>query len=211
MASAALSELKTAAAALPAITDAAIREQQDLVQAEMFESALGLESVPALQSLTVICLNSARRGDARLVAARAVFGKGDHACFGAIADMMSPSEEPADRIGAWYLLAQLRDRTKQETQLVLDGLSPALSEVDPHIRLEASTSLRMLHDPLASKPLRTAISAERDENVRERMQEDLTSPSVRNPWHRHPAGGMGTGTRIYRTESLNSGVHHPHC
>lgn len=177
LASAELSELK-AVTALPAISDAAVNEQQDLVQAEMFESALGLGSIPALQSLTTICLNPARRGDARLVAARALFGKGDHACFGAIADMMLPSEEAADRIGAWYLLAQLPDRTKQETKLVLERILPALSEVDPHIRLEASTSLRMLHDPSASEGLRTAISSERDENVREQMQEDLTSLSV---------------------------------
>ena len=95
--------------------------------------------------------------------------------------MMLPSEEPADRIGAWYLLAQLPDRTKQETQLVLERILPALSEVDPHIRLEASTSLRMLHDPSASEGLRTATSSERDENVREQMQEDLTSLSVNKP------------------------------
>ena len=58
---------------------------------------------------------------------------------------------------------------------------PALSEVDPRIRLEASTSLRMLHDPSASEGLRTAMSSERDENVRERMQEDLTSLSINKP------------------------------
>ncbi len=180
LASVELSELK-AATALPAITDAAVKEQQDLVQAEMFESALGLGFKPALQSLTVICVNSTRQGDARLLAARAVFGRGDHACFGAVADMMSPSEDPAYRIGAWYLLAQLRDRTEQETQLILERLKPALWEGDPTIRMEASTCLRMLHDPLAAEPLRTAIYAERDNIIREQMQQDLTSLSVNKP------------------------------
>ena len=139
LASVELSELK-AVTALPAMTDAAIREQQDLVQAEMFESALSLGFTPALQSLTAICVNPARRGDARLAAARALFGKGDHACFEAIAEMTLPSEDAADRIGAWNLLAQLRDRTKQETQAVLERSLRALSEGDPQIRMQASTT-----------------------------------------------------------------------
>lgn len=178
LASVELAELK-AITALPAIMDAATREQQDLVQADMLESALGIGAKSAIQPLTAICLSPARPGHARLVAARALFGKGNHACFGGVADMMLPSEQAADRIGAWYLLAQLRDRTTQETQLVLDRLLPALSEGDPHLRIEASTGLRMLHDAAAIEPLRTAISAEKDDTIREQMQQDLTSLSVR--------------------------------
>jgi HEAT repeat protein len=173
-ASAELSELK-AVAALPAILEAAAIEKQDLVQAEMFESALALGSSQVIEPLAALCTNAARSGQARLVAARALFRSGDHRCFAAVADMMLPLQTPGDRIQAWYLLAQLTDRTDQETRLVLGRLLPALSEQDPYLRLEASTGLRLLHDPSAAEPLRTAILNESDKVVRDRMLNDLAS------------------------------------
>ncbi|MGI4830497.1 MAG: hypothetical protein ACRYFU_20200 [Janthinobacterium lividum] len=164
--------------AVPAILVAAAAEQQELVQAEMYESAAELGSAEAMKRLAVICRHPASSGDARLVAARTLFSERDHVCFSAVADMMLPSEKPEDRIGAWYLLAQLHDRTDQETRLILKRLLPALSDNDPHLRLEASTGLRFLHDPSATKPLQAAIAAESETAVKEQMKGDLASLST---------------------------------
>lgn len=164
---------RKAVGTLPAIMDAAFREQQAFVRAQMLGAALDLGSPAAPDGLKEICQSPARRGDARIMAARALFSVGDHGCFRAVADLMSPSEKEEDRVAAWYLLAQLHDRTREETDVVLWGLIPAVYEADGSIRSEACTGLRMLGDPLAAEPLRTAISAERDDAVRMEMQADL--------------------------------------
>lgn len=166
---------RKAYSSLPVIMGAARRESQEFVQADLYAAALGLGSLAALSALEEICSVPARKVDARLEAARALFRVGDHRCFRAIADLMSPSEKPEDRVAAWYLLAQLHDRTREETDAVFQGLLPALYEADERIRSEASTGFRMLGDPLAAEPLRTAISAERNDALRQGMQEDLAS------------------------------------
>ncbi len=175
-----LSESKAIGEVL-AIMEAAAIEKDDLVQAEMFEATLDLNSLEAVQPLSAICLNTARSGQSRLVAARALFGRGNRACFASSADMMLPSQTPDDRIGAWYMLSQRRDRTLQETKLVLDRLLVALLDQDPHLRLEASTGLRFLRDPAAAEPLRRAILIEADNVIRDQMQGDLASLTAAQP------------------------------
>ena len=155
-ASAELLELNTAKALL-ATMKAAASEQHDLVQAEMYKSALGLGSPAALPLLVAICRSPSRSVDSQLVAARAVFGKGDHSCFAPTANLMLLGKPISDRIGACCLSSQLRDRTAQETALVSTLLQVAITEQDPQIRLEASTGFRVLHDPSAVEPLRTAV------------------------------------------------------
>jgi HEAT repeat protein len=174
LAAAELSELK-ATDALPEIMGAARIETDAQTQVNIVAAAVWMGSSEGLDMLTSICQDPAVRSYVRQDAARHVFDKGVHACFSSIADMMLPSEDTDTRIGAMYLLSQLKDRTNDESNRVLQLLLPALADSEPRLRMEVCQAIRWLKDPRAITSLRSAITTESDQFVREQMQKTLDS------------------------------------
>jgi HEAT repeat protein len=158
---------------LPDILRAAENEKDPQTQANIAAAATWLDSLQGLNLLKKICLDSSLPSYARQYAARNVFDKGDHTCFDAMIDLMQPEADMNSRIGSAYMLSQLHDRTQEESKLVLHLLLASLNDRDVGIRLAACEALRWLNDPAAIKPLRSALSYEREDAVRQPMQSAL--------------------------------------
>jgi len=172
LAAAELAEQK-ATDGLPEILRAAAAEQDEPTKVNIAAAASWLGSPEALGVLREMCLNTRLDFNVRENAARNVFDKGDHGCFKAIADMMLPSAIPDSRIGALYLLSQLKDRTEEETIVVLNLVEGMLTDADVRLRLESCEGLRWLKRPESIAPLRSALGNEQEDVVRQRMQSTL--------------------------------------
>ena len=92
-----------------------------------------------------------------------------------MAAMMLSSFAADERIGAMYLLTQLRGRTREQSDEVLKLILPMLAETDLYLRSEACEGLRMLGDPAAIAPLREALLKEPEKVIRQQMQATLNS------------------------------------
>lgn len=160
---------------LPDILRAAEHEQDPSTQANIAAAATWLDSLQGLNLLKKICLDSSRPFYARQYAARNVFAKGDHTCFNAMIDLMQPEADVDSRIGSAYMLSQLHDRTQEESKRVLHLLLASLNDPDVRMRLAVCEGLRWLNDPAAIMPLRSALSYEREDAVRQPMQSALES------------------------------------
>jgi HEAT repeat protein len=172
LAAAELAELK-ATDSLPEILRAAAAERDELTKVNIAAAASWLGSLEALGLLKEMCLNTKLDFSVRENAARNLFDKGDHACFRAVAEMMVPSESPDSRIGALYLLSQFKDRTEEETIVVVNLVEEMLIDADVRVRLESCEGLRWLNRPEAIAPLRSALGNEQEDVVRQRMQSTL--------------------------------------
>jgi HEAT repeat protein len=172
LAAAELAEQK-ATDSLPEMLRAAAAERDELTKTNIAAAATWLGSAEALGLLREMCLDTTLDFYVRQNAARNVFDKGDHACFGVVADMMLPSASPDSRIGALYLLSQLHDRTEEETVVVLNLVMGMLTDADLRVRMESCEGLRWLKRPEAIAPLRNALANEREDIVRQHMQSTL--------------------------------------
>jgi HEAT repeat protein len=121
LAAAELAEWK-ATDSLTEILRAAAAERDDLTKVNIAAAASWLGSPVAIGLLKEMCLDTRLDFNVRENAARNVLDKGDHGRFKAVVDMMLPSEGPDSRIEALYLLSQLKDRTEEETIVVLNLL-----------------------------------------------------------------------------------------
>jgi HEAT repeat protein len=171
-AAAELAELK-ATDTLPEIMHAAEIEQDPLTRMNIAAAATWLGSSEAHQMLESMCGDATLPPYVRQHAARNLFDRGDHSCFRSVADMMLPSQDPGTRIGAFYLLSQLHNKTQDESKRVLHALVTALRDPDIRIRLEACQGLRWLNNPEAITPLRKALASEREEVVHTQIQSTL--------------------------------------
>lgn len=173
LAAAELAELKFTPD-LPDIIAAARTESDPLTQVNIAAAATWLGSDEGLQIITGDCRNQALPPAVRIVAARNAFDKQDHTCFSSLIDLMRPEADRGARIEAMSTASQIKPKTAQEAQLVLDSLLLAINDRDLGIKLEACDDLRRLDDPRALDPLRRAIGEEQDKELKQQMQSSLT-------------------------------------
>ena len=174
LAAAELAEMK-AAEALPEILRAANDERDELTQVNIAAAATWLGSREGTTLLVRMCQNRNFQSYARQNAARNAFDAGNYDCFASMAAMMGPFAPSDDRIGALYLLSQLRNQTREQSNEVLQLILPMLAEGDRRLRLEACQGLLFLGDPTAVPPLREALMQEQEAVVRQQMQATLDS------------------------------------
>jgi FOG: HEAT repeat len=180
LAAAELAELK-ATDSFPEIMHAAEIEQDPLTRMNIAAAATWLGSSEAHHMLESMCGDATLPPYVRQHAARNLFDREDHSCFRSVVDMMLPSQDPDTRIGAFYLLSQLHDKTEDESRRVVQLLVTALRDPDIRIRLEACQGLRWLNDPEAITPLRNALASEREEVVRAQIQSTLDALAKPKP------------------------------
>ena len=179
LAAAELAELR-ATGSLPEIMYAAETEQDAQTKVSIAASATWLGSVPGLNMIKGMCMDTTLPPLIREDAARHVFDQGDHACFRAVANFMLPSEGADTRIGAIYLLSQ-HARTDEELRLVYSRLLEALADQNVRIRLATCNGLRLLNNPEAIPSLRISLANEHEEVVRNRMQAAINSLATPKP------------------------------
>ncbi len=174
LAAAELAEMKEVDA-LPDILRAANDERDEQTQVNIAAAATWLGSTEGMSLLGRMCQNASLSALTRQSAASTLFDAGRYECYPGVAAMMLPASSADERIGAMYLLTQLRGRTKEQTEEVLRLTLRMLAEPDLRLRLEASQGLRFLGSPAAIAPLREAILREPEEVVRHEMQTALAS------------------------------------
>jgi HEAT repeat protein len=172
LAAAALAELKMTAA-LPEIVRAAQTEIDALTQVNIAAAATWLGSDQGLQILTSVCRNQTISAYVRITAARNAFDKQDHSCFPSLIELMRPDAEPEERIDALSAASQIKSKTPQEVQAVLESALVALRDKNAMVKLRACEALRWINDPSSLQPLQRAIDDERDESVRQQMKSSL--------------------------------------
>jgi HEAT repeat protein len=172
LAAAELAALKITSA-LPEIVRAAQTEIDGQTQVNIAAAATWLGSDQGLQLLTSICRDQRVAADVRISAARNAFDKQDHSCLPSLVELMRPGAEPGVRTMALSVASQLKPKTPQEAQLVLDSALLALMDQDAMVKLQACDALRWLRDPRSVEPLRKAINEEREEAVRQQMEFSL--------------------------------------
>jgi len=158
---------------LPDILRAAEDEKDPFTQANIAAAATWMDSPKGMSILRDICLDSGRPPYVRQNAARNLFDKGDHSCFYAMLELMQPNTDVDSRIGSAYMLSQLRDKTEEESKHILPLLLASLNDPEIRIRLTACNALRSLNNPVAIEPLRTSLSYEREDTVRQQIQSTL--------------------------------------
>lgn len=172
LAAAELAELKMTAA-LPEIIRAAQTEIDAQTQVNIAAAATWLGSDQGLQILTSVCRDQTISAYVRISAARNAFDKQDHSCLPSLIELMRPAAEPDERIVALNAASQIKSKTPQEAQVVLESALLALRDKNARVKLQACEALRWINDPRSLQPLRKAIDDEREESVRQQMKSSL--------------------------------------
>jgi len=136
--------------------------------------ALGLLGDPSgRDELKRMCADESFPSEFRLYAVRYMSdlgAGGNEGCQHAAMDIAklvdSGNRSVGDRVTAFELLARFRNLTSVESQSVFDLLLHGLSDPDPYVRMQASSAFATLGDRNAIPYLETAISQEKDENIR---------------------------------------------
>ena len=174
LAAAELAEMK-AVDVLPEILRAANDERDEHAQVNIAAAATCLGSSEGMSLLGRMCHNASLSAFTRQNAARTLFDAGRYDCYSSVATMMLPSATADERIGAMYLLTQLHERTREQSEELLRLTLPMLAEPDLQLRAEACQGLRMLGDPAAIAPLREVLLRESEDIIRQQIQAALSS------------------------------------
>ena len=142
-------------------------------QVNIAAAATWLGSDQGLQILTSVCRNRTIPVYARIHAARYAFDKQDHSCLPSLIQLMRPAAEPDERIMAMSVASQMKSKTPQEAQVVLESALLALRDKNARVKLHACEALRLINDPRSLQPLRKAIDDEREESVMQQMKSSL--------------------------------------